>query len=182
LRAHGRAPARSTYEWRPCTPPSTWADVVLFSNFSSPEYIMALRGKDTAHVPARAQGTQCPGTCSAGAAATRDTGSSSCNLNGLCCAKSQAEGGNPNLSSPRDHAPAALGRSTRLGPPWWQPGGSPSSLALESTKNRVSTAGRSWPQNPWVPGHSTLLDPSCPEPPAGVCPHAQNPMPHGNLS
>uniref|UniRef100_A0A8C5IW36 Uncharacterized protein n=1 Tax=Junco hyemalis TaxID=40217 RepID=A0A8C5IW36_JUNHY len=46
---HGRAPARSTYEWRPCTPPSTWADVVLFSNFSSPEYIMALRGKHTCH-------------------------------------------------------------------------------------------------------------------------------------
>lgn len=31
-----------TYEWRPWTPPSTWADIVLFSNFSSPEYIMAL--------------------------------------------------------------------------------------------------------------------------------------------
>lgn len=88
LSAHGRAPGRSTYEWRPCTPPSTCADVVLFSNFSSPEYIMALRGKDTDHMAARAQGTQCPG--SAGAAAMRDTGSSSCNLNGLGCARSQA--------------------------------------------------------------------------------------------
>lgn len=52
-------PARSTYEWRPCTPPSTWADVVLFSNFSSPEYIMALRGKDICHKPGRVQGRQC---------------------------------------------------------------------------------------------------------------------------
>lgn len=50
-----KGPAQSTYEWRPCTPPSTWADVVLFSNFSSPEYIMALRGKDTCHLPARAR-------------------------------------------------------------------------------------------------------------------------------
>uniref|UniRef100_A0AAY4C4M7 Uncharacterized protein n=1 Tax=Denticeps clupeoides TaxID=299321 RepID=A0AAY4C4M7_9TELE len=33
----------STYEWRPCTPPSTWADMVLFSNFSSPEYIIDKR-------------------------------------------------------------------------------------------------------------------------------------------
>uniref|UniRef100_A0A8D2QA87 Uncharacterized protein n=1 Tax=Zonotrichia albicollis TaxID=44394 RepID=A0A8D2QA87_ZONAL len=52
---HGRSPILtppSTYEWRPCTPPSTWADVVLFSNFSSPEYIMALRGKHTCHKPA----------------------------------------------------------------------------------------------------------------------------------
>uniref|UniRef100_A0A8C3N0T1 Uncharacterized protein n=1 Tax=Geospiza parvula TaxID=87175 RepID=A0A8C3N0T1_GEOPR len=57
-------PVRSTYEWRPCTPPSTWADVVLFSNFSSPEYIMALRGKDTCHKPGRVQGRQCSGTCS----------------------------------------------------------------------------------------------------------------------
>lgn len=50
-----KGPAQSTYEWRPCTPPSTWADVVLFSNFSSPEYIMALRWKDTRHLPARAR-------------------------------------------------------------------------------------------------------------------------------
>lgn len=34
-----------TYEWRPCTPPSTWADIVLFSNFSSPEYIIELEKK-----------------------------------------------------------------------------------------------------------------------------------------
>lgn len=33
-----------TYEWSPWTPPSTCADMVLFSNFSSPEYIMELRG------------------------------------------------------------------------------------------------------------------------------------------
>uniref|UniRef100_A0A8C9UYJ0 Uncharacterized protein n=1 Tax=Scleropages formosus TaxID=113540 RepID=A0A8C9UYJ0_SCLFO len=32
----------NTYEWSPWTPPSTWADTVLFSNFSSPEYIMEL--------------------------------------------------------------------------------------------------------------------------------------------
>lgn len=32
-----------TYECRPWTPPSTWADMVLFSNFSSPEYIIELR-------------------------------------------------------------------------------------------------------------------------------------------
>lgn len=31
-----------TYECRPWTPPSTWADMVLFSNFSSPEYIIEL--------------------------------------------------------------------------------------------------------------------------------------------
>uniref|UniRef100_A0A8B9RRF5 Uncharacterized protein n=1 Tax=Accipiter nisus TaxID=211598 RepID=A0A8B9RRF5_9AVES len=109
----------------PCTPPSTWADVVLFSNFSSPEYIMALRGKDTRHKPASIQERQCSGTHSAGAAGTRDTGSSSCGQNGLCCApKSQAQ------------------RSTRLGPPWWQPGESPSSLAQESTQNSMSAAGR----------------------------------------
>lgn len=34
-----------TYECRPWTPPSTWADIVLFSNFSSPEYIIELRIK-----------------------------------------------------------------------------------------------------------------------------------------
>lgn len=41
-------PAHNTYEWRPWTPPSTWAEVVLFSNFSSPEYIIALamKGKE----------------------------------------------------------------------------------------------------------------------------------------
>lgn len=33
---------RQTYEWSPWTPPSTCADMVLFSNFSSPEYIMEL--------------------------------------------------------------------------------------------------------------------------------------------
>ena len=31
-----------SYEWSPWTPPSIWADVDLFSNLSSPEYIMAL--------------------------------------------------------------------------------------------------------------------------------------------
>uniref|UniRef100_A0A452DY11 Uncharacterized protein n=1 Tax=Capra hircus TaxID=9925 RepID=A0A452DY11_CAPHI len=36
----------ATYEWRLWTPPSTWAEDVLFSNLSSPEYIMALnRGR-----------------------------------------------------------------------------------------------------------------------------------------
>lgn len=33
-----------TYECRPCTPPSIWADMVRFSNLSSPEYIMDLGG------------------------------------------------------------------------------------------------------------------------------------------
>ncbi len=32
----------NTYEWSPWTDPSTWADDVLFSNFSSPEYIIDL--------------------------------------------------------------------------------------------------------------------------------------------
>lgn len=36
-----------TYECRPWTPPSIWADMVRFSNLSSPEYIMDLLG--TAH-------------------------------------------------------------------------------------------------------------------------------------
>ncbi len=31
------------YLWRLCTPPSIWADIVLFSNLSSPEYIITLR-------------------------------------------------------------------------------------------------------------------------------------------
>lgn len=31
-----------TYLWRLCTPPSTWAEVVLRSNFNSPEYIIDL--------------------------------------------------------------------------------------------------------------------------------------------
>lgn len=34
---------KTTYEWRPWTPPSIWADVVLLSNFSSPPYIMDLK-------------------------------------------------------------------------------------------------------------------------------------------
>lgn len=33
---------RHTYECRPWTPPSIWADMVRFSNLSSPEYIMEL--------------------------------------------------------------------------------------------------------------------------------------------
>uniref|UniRef100_A0A8C9MRU2 Uncharacterized protein n=1 Tax=Serinus canaria TaxID=9135 RepID=A0A8C9MRU2_SERCA len=113
-RGPGSDPARSTYEWRPCTPPSTWADVVLFSNFSSPEYIMALRGKDTCHKPGRVQGRQCSGTCSAGTSGMRVTGSSSCGQNGLCCVPKNQTGSCP---------------CTRLGPPWWRPGESPSSLA-----------------------------------------------------
>uniref|UniRef100_A0A665V262 Uncharacterized protein n=1 Tax=Echeneis naucrates TaxID=173247 RepID=A0A665V262_ECHNA len=36
------SPLAHTYEWSPCTPPSIWADMVLFSNFSSPEYIIEL--------------------------------------------------------------------------------------------------------------------------------------------
>uniref|UniRef100_A0A663LUQ4 Uncharacterized protein n=1 Tax=Athene cunicularia TaxID=194338 RepID=A0A663LUQ4_ATHCN len=106
-------PARRTYEWRPCTPPSTWADVVLFSNFSSPEYIMALRGKDTRHKPARGQETQCSCPC------------------------------------------------TRLGPPWWQPGESPSSLAQEITENSVSAGLQ--PQNP-----QDLCTEPPPVPPSGT--------------
>ena len=35
-----------TYECRPWTPPSTWADMVLFSNLSSPEYIIDLRERE----------------------------------------------------------------------------------------------------------------------------------------
>uniref|UniRef100_A0A8C7L4J1 Uncharacterized protein n=1 Tax=Oncorhynchus kisutch TaxID=8019 RepID=A0A8C7L4J1_ONCKI len=34
------------YLCRLWTPPSIWADVVLFSNFRSPEYIMALQGEE----------------------------------------------------------------------------------------------------------------------------------------
>lgn len=34
------------YLCRLCTPPSIWADTVLFSNFRSPEYIIALRTQD----------------------------------------------------------------------------------------------------------------------------------------
>ena len=32
-----------TYEWSPWTPPSTCADIVRFSNFNSPEYIIELK-------------------------------------------------------------------------------------------------------------------------------------------
>jgi len=32
----------STYEWRPWTPPSSWADGVRRSNFNSPLYVMSL--------------------------------------------------------------------------------------------------------------------------------------------
>lgn len=35
------------YLCRLWTPPSIWADAVLLSNFRSPEYIMALRGRNT---------------------------------------------------------------------------------------------------------------------------------------
>lgn len=38
-----------TYECRPWTPPSIWADMVRFSNLSSPEYIMDLVKPHTAH-------------------------------------------------------------------------------------------------------------------------------------
>ena len=41
-RKHWRHLHWHTYEWSPWTPPSICAEVVLFSNFSSPEYIMAL--------------------------------------------------------------------------------------------------------------------------------------------
>lgn len=50
VRAAGRRHSRGlypqdtdTYEWRLWTPPSTCAEEVLFSNLSSPEYIMALK-------------------------------------------------------------------------------------------------------------------------------------------
>jgi len=33
---------RVSYEWRPCTPPSNWADGVRRSNFSSPLYVISL--------------------------------------------------------------------------------------------------------------------------------------------
>ena len=49
LRVQGESGDR-TYECRPWTPPSTWADMVLFSNFSSPEYIMDLdQGRPQVH-------------------------------------------------------------------------------------------------------------------------------------
>lgn len=38
-----------TYECRPWTPPSIWADMVRFSNLSSPEYIMDLVNPHTVH-------------------------------------------------------------------------------------------------------------------------------------
>lgn len=38
-----------THECRPWTPPSIWADMVRFSNLSSPEYIMDLVKPRTAH-------------------------------------------------------------------------------------------------------------------------------------
>lgn len=41
-RSWGSGVKGQTYEWRPWTPPSIWADMVLFSNFSSPEYIIDL--------------------------------------------------------------------------------------------------------------------------------------------
>ena len=34
---------KKSYECSPWTPPSIWAEVVLFSNLSSPEYIMDLK-------------------------------------------------------------------------------------------------------------------------------------------
>uniref|UniRef100_A0A8C3V7P8 Uncharacterized protein n=1 Tax=Catharus ustulatus TaxID=91951 RepID=A0A8C3V7P8_CATUS len=143
---HGRHdPARSTYEWRPCTPPSTWADVVLFSNFSSPEYIMALRRKDTCQKPGRVQGRQCSDRSSAGKSGMKVTSSSSC--------------------TPRNQA----GRSTRLGPPWWQPGESPSSLAQEQ---HISSSG-SGCKIPWGSWTQQWLQSPCPQPPAAKYPHAQ---------
>uniref|UniRef100_A0A6I8R9R5 Uncharacterized protein n=1 Tax=Xenopus tropicalis TaxID=8364 RepID=A0A6I8R9R5_XENTR len=58
---HARAAAgvlwnkMNPYECSPCTPPSTWADMVLFSNLSSPEYIMQVTCPDSSW-------HQCPGT------------------------------------------------------------------------------------------------------------------------
>uniref|UniRef100_A0A8C3NQS3 Uncharacterized protein n=1 Tax=Cyanoderma ruficeps TaxID=181631 RepID=A0A8C3NQS3_9PASS len=133
-----------TYEWRPCTPPSTWADVVLFSNFSSPEYIMALRGKDTCYKPGRVQGI-----CSAGTAGTRVTGSSSCGPNDLYCAPKNQAGSCPwHLGSP------CRGISS--------PGESPSSLAQDITGNSTSAAVAVDAKSLRVPGHSTGCSPHIP--------------------
>uniref|UniRef100_A0A0E9W1N1 Uncharacterized protein n=1 Tax=Anguilla anguilla TaxID=7936 RepID=A0A0E9W1N1_ANGAN len=40
-----------TYLCRLCTPPSIWAEAVLFSNFRSPEYIMALGKESSLYYP-----------------------------------------------------------------------------------------------------------------------------------
>lgn len=40
----------NTYECKPWTLPSTWADVVLLSNLSSPEYILSLSNKKWQYV------------------------------------------------------------------------------------------------------------------------------------
>uniref|UniRef100_A0A8C3S6G8 Uncharacterized protein n=1 Tax=Chelydra serpentina TaxID=8475 RepID=A0A8C3S6G8_CHESE len=106
---------RST-PWRPWTPPSIWADMVLFSNFSSPEYIMELASGDSA---ARSEAEAARGRPRGHGQSTQDIAS------GCCCSSPWRRASPSPGTSSASRRPR---RNTRPGPPWWPPAGSPSSL------------------------------------------------------
>uniref|UniRef100_A0A7M4FFK8 Uncharacterized protein n=1 Tax=Crocodylus porosus TaxID=8502 RepID=A0A7M4FFK8_CROPO len=131
---HKSSPSRpGTHECRPCTPPSTCADAVLRSNFSSPEYIMALQGEAVLD-QCQAQGRRGKGRRCGG---RRVTGSG-------CLGSCPWRPATPSLGI--SLAGSHLRRSTHQGPPWWQPGESPSSLQPEKeqwvSKSRDITAAQ----------------------------------------
>uniref|UniRef100_A0A2K5NFV6 Uncharacterized protein n=1 Tax=Cercocebus atys TaxID=9531 RepID=A0A2K5NFV6_CERAT len=126
---HGRGPTkdRVTYEWRLWTPPSTWAEDVLFSNLSSPEYIMALkRGRGQMWVagpgPAPLPMSQLPKLTGLGSSSWHQCPGMSvgCQQSGACPWHQE----NPyrDISLAGSHRK----RSTHQGPQSWQPGESPS--------------------------------------------------------
>uniref|UniRef100_A0A8C9WLJ4 Uncharacterized protein n=1 Tax=Scleropages formosus TaxID=113540 RepID=A0A8C9WLJ4_SCLFO len=100
------------YECSPCTPPSTWADMVLFSNLSSPEYIMELKKKNTVRIHLN------PTVSEAGLRG-------SCNVSDCCCSSPW----HPEIPCRGIFSAAhRQRRSTRQGLRWWQQAVTPSSL------------------------------------------------------
>uniref|UniRef100_A0A674N9H3 Uncharacterized protein n=1 Tax=Takifugu rubripes TaxID=31033 RepID=A0A674N9H3_TAKRU len=104
-RIQGRTVDKRSYLCRLWTPPSICADAVLFSNFRSPEYIMALTGRNTLlHIPFTSLFLPSPGFCPwRPGSPCRDISLAGCRL--------------------RKNIPQELH--------WWQPAESPSSLNRE---------------------------------------------------
>uniref|UniRef100_A0A8D2Q8E8 Uncharacterized protein n=1 Tax=Varanus komodoensis TaxID=61221 RepID=A0A8D2Q8E8_VARKO len=127
--AHGKcSTGRSdTHEWRPWTPPSIWADIVRFSNFSSPEYIMELAGESRGlgSLPRSAPGGHAPlrppSPLTTGSWHRCPGSRAGCQQSG----RARTSGWTspfPGTSSAGLHRR----RSTHPEPPWWQPARSPS--------------------------------------------------------
>uniref|UniRef100_A0A674CN03 Uncharacterized protein n=1 Tax=Salmo trutta TaxID=8032 RepID=A0A674CN03_SALTR len=105
---HGQGLQLSTYLCMLWTPPSIWADVVLLSNFRSPEYIMALAPKKVQQAP--------------GPSPKVDLAAGSGHHQYRACSGMDAGRCDPGS------CPWHPRRSIHLEPHWWQPGESPSSL------------------------------------------------------